>query len=260
VYFEDIRLYLERCIPGYYPAGDFDSDCDVDFYDFAIFALAWLTDDPNISLDDDNDVDIDDLALFCDNWLWQEGGETSMSFGFGEPLYTAAPPEQPQPEVESESPQPEPQQDESQGDYQQSMLAGPNETPGIWLVYDGNMMPNPGDEITVYIHADTILFCMGMGIEVVGDANIITAMSEADCNSFGWDNGWNSDPYIDPSGWLFISGVSWECTVNGTVGYFKFRYNSGEVTVSIMAESEAYYCQPVLFSPQPLIFGDPNQN
>ena len=65
-----------------------------------------------------------------------------------------------------------------------------------------------------------------------------------------------------------------ESTVNGTVGYFKFRYYSGEVDVSIVDErctsdtfditgdSSAYdaNCQPVLFSGQPLIFGhDPNE-
>jgi hypothetical protein len=88
-------------------------------------------------------------------------------------------------------------------------------------------------------------------------------MSEADCNNYGWDNGWDSDPYIDPSGWLSISGVSWERVVNGTVGYFKFRYNSGEVTVSINDEDICAYdadCQPVLSSGEPLIFGrDPNE-
>jgi hypothetical protein len=161
--------------------------------------------------------------------------------------------------------QPEPQQQaQSQGDYQQqSMLAGPNETPGIWLVYDGNMTPNSGDEITVYIHSDPMLLYMSTVVEVLGNANITTAMSEADCNSFGWDNDWNSDYYIYPAGRLHISGVSLERVVNGTVGYLKFRYNSGEVTVSITEESCAHDAdsQPVLFSPQPLIFGrDPNQN
>jgi hypothetical protein len=142
------------------------------------------------------------------------------------------------------------------------MLAGEGETAGIWLVYDGNMTPESGEEITVYIHADTMLFCMGTLVEVVGDANITSAMCEADCNTFGWDNGWNSDPYIDPAGWLYVSGVSWGGVVNGTVGYFKFRYYSGEVTVSITEESCAYdpNCQPVLFSGEPLIFGlDPNE-
>jgi hypothetical protein len=87
-------------------------------------------------------------------------------------------------------------------------------------------------------------------------------MSEADCNNYGWDNDWNSDPYIDPAGWLMISGVSWEGTVDGTIGYFKFRYYSGEVTFTINGESAAFdpNCAPVLFSPDSLIFGqDPNE-
>jgi hypothetical protein len=144
---------------------------------------------------------------------------------------------------------------------QQSMLAGEGETAGVWLVYDGNMTPNYGDEITVSIHSDPMLFTVGMIIEVAGDANITGAMSEADCNSYGWDNGWNSDPYIDPAGWLYLGGVSWEGVVNGTVGYFKFRYYGGDVTVSINEESITYdaNCAPVLLSGQPLIFGqDPN--
>jgi hypothetical protein len=145
---------------------------------------------------------------------------------------------------------------------QQSMLAGEGETAGIWLVYDGNMMPSYGDEITVYIHSDPMLLAIGMIVEVAGDANITTAMSEADCNNYGWDNGWNSDTYIDPAGWLLISGVSWEGVVDGTISYFKFRYNSGEVAFSINGESVAFdpNCEPVLFSGQPLIFGrDPNE-
>jgi len=86
-------------------------------------------------------------------------------------------------------------------------------------------------------------------------------MSEADCNNYGWDNDWNSDYYIDPEGWFMINDVSWEGTVSGTIGYFKFQYYSGQVTVSIDEISEAFdpNCQPVLFCGQPLIFGDPNQ-
>jgi hypothetical protein len=130
--------------------------------------------------------------------------------------------------------------------------------PAIYLVYDGNMTPDTNTEITVYIRTDKPLFCMGAVVTVSGDANIITGMSEADCNNYGWDNGWNSDPYIDPSGWIALSGVSWDCVANVTVSYFKFRYNSGQVTVSFDTENScAYdtYCQEVLFSPEPLVFG-----
>lgn len=58
-------------------AADLDEDCDVDFVDFAIFALAWLTEpgdaqwnpDCDISNTNDNIIDIKDLGVFCDNWL-----------------------------------------------------------------------------------------------------------------------------------------------------------------------------------------------
>ncbi len=57
-----------------YPSpADFNDDGIVNFFDYAPFAAAWLTDDPNYSLDDDNDVDINDLALFCGDWLWIAG-------------------------------------------------------------------------------------------------------------------------------------------------------------------------------------------
>ncbi len=104
--------------------------------------------------------------------------------------------------------------------------------------------------------------CYGYIINVSGDANITTAMGEADCNDYGWDTGWNSDPLIDPEGWVLLSGVSWECTVNCTIGYFKFRYYSGEVNVSISGDSQAFDANlmPVLFSGEPIVFGvDPNQ-
>jgi subtilisin family serine protease len=242
----------------YYHLGDFNGDGIVNFIDYAIFADAWLIND------------YADLAVLRENWLYQANwwiqpagsmmmGEGMSSQDMGTALASTVETvaEVSYPSVLAE------QQEESQGDnQQQSMLAGEGETAGIWLVYDGNMTPNSGDEITVYIHSDPMLLCMGIIVEIAGDANITTAMSEAECNNYGWDNGWNSDPYIDPNGWLFISGVSWESVVNGTVGYFKFRYNSGEVTVSVTEESCAYdaYFQPVLFSLEPLIFGcDPNE-
>jgi hypothetical protein len=202
---------------------DYNFDFFVNFEDFAIFANEWLTENPFISLDTDNDVDINDLKIFCNYWL--EGTVPSIM------VYEYEPNE-------------------------------PNEPPAVWLVYDGNMIPDYNDEITVYIHSDPMLFAMGVIIEVSGDANITTAMSESDCNNYGWDNGWNSDPIIDPNGWVYIWGISWEGTASGTVGYFKFRYYSGEVVVSITPDSgiSDANCMPVVFSQEPLIFGiDPNE-
>ncbi|MBN2019711.1 MAG: C10 family peptidase [Sedimentisphaerales bacterium] len=53
--------------------GDFDADCAVDFYDFALLADSWLQDDPLRDIapppEGDGIVDIYDLAILCDNWL-----------------------------------------------------------------------------------------------------------------------------------------------------------------------------------------------
>jgi len=134
-------------------------------------------------------------------------------------------------------------------------------TPAIYLICDNNT-PEPNEEVTVQIYSDVPLFCMGLGITVTGDAEITDAMSTADCNEYGWDPDWPTDPYIDPDeGWLYVSGVKWEGGVEGVVGYFKFRYNSGQVSVSIMEDSAAFDsdCAPVGFSTEALTFeSDPN--
>jgi hypothetical protein len=82
--------------------------------------------------------------------------------------------------------------------------------------------------------------------------------------SAGWDTDWPTDPYIDPAGWLYVSGVRWEGGAEGVVGYFKFRYNSGQISVSFMEDSEAYDsdCGAVLISGETLTFGagDPNES
>jgi hypothetical protein len=87
-------------------------------------------------------------------------------------------------------------------------------------------------------------------------------MCEADCNEYGWDNGWNSDPYFEDN-WVYLSGVSWPGEANEVVGYIKFRYHSGEVVVSITPEySDAFdaNCQSVEFSDKTLVFGEPDPN
>jgi hypothetical protein len=132
VYFDSIRLYLLTCFAGSYPVGDFKPDCVVNFYDFAIFALAWLTEsgEPNYNpacnitvAGGDDIIDECDLARFCDYWLWQEIGKTWMTFGFGEFLYI--PPPQ-QPETESQllsvsEPQPESHRRITEEDIQRSV-------------------------------------------------------------------------------------------------------------------------------------------
>ncbi|MHC4573093.1 MAG: C10 family peptidase [Planctomycetota bacterium] len=57
--------------------GDFDDECDVDFDDFAVFALAWMTQDGqagytpvcDISVPADRYIDWHDLDVLTDHWL-----------------------------------------------------------------------------------------------------------------------------------------------------------------------------------------------
>ncbi|MGA2914723.1 MAG: hypothetical protein ABSE89_01720 [Sedimentisphaerales bacterium] len=135
----------------------------------------------------------------------------------------------------------------------------------ISLICDTNMS-EPNEEVTVYIQTDTPLFAMGIGIYITGDANITTGMCEADCNEYGWDNGWNSDPYIDPNGYIYLSGVRWASNANGIISYIKFRYNSGQVSVYIDQENSVAFSWDgnsssyVPFSTDTLVFGEPDPN
>jgi len=62
---------------NYVYLGDFDYNCEMDFADFSIIALAWLTEPAdtrwnplcNISTPLDNIIDSRDLRLLCENWL-----------------------------------------------------------------------------------------------------------------------------------------------------------------------------------------------
>ena len=50
VFFDDIRLYLRRCMPWIIkPAADFSDNCIVDFADVAIMADQWLLSDVNVA-------------------------------------------------------------------------------------------------------------------------------------------------------------------------------------------------------------------
>jgi hypothetical protein len=141
------------------------------------------------------------------------------------------------------------------------VLAGVS-TAQISLIPDNNN-PDPNEEVTVYVHTDTPLVCMGLGVYVVGDANITSAMCEADCNQYGWDNGWNSDPYIDPNGYVYIGGVRWAGDANGVIGYFKFRFKHWQTRVYIDQESSCAFgwdANYVSLSTNVLLFGEPDPN
>lgn len=57
------------------PAGDFDSDGHIDFFDFGIFSVHWLRRNcledsccDGADLDHNGEVDLRDLAILCSNW------------------------------------------------------------------------------------------------------------------------------------------------------------------------------------------------
>jgi len=247
---------------------DYNGDEIVNFIDFALLFDEWQYQESNKSLDEDADVDINDLVVFCNNWLWTSlWSPRQQSFGqdmgimienTSEQAVVAVVVVETPSEMIVESP-------ETYGDEQMT-LDGEGAIPLVWLVYEGNTMPDYGDEITVYIHSDTNLMIMDIIAGIEGDAELTSAMSEIDCNEYGWDNGWDMNPYIDPEGWVEIAAISPSAffdgkEVNGTIGYFKFRYYTGQISVALTEGCIAdNNIAGVPFSTEPLFFGpDPNE-
>jgi parallel beta-helix repeat protein len=235
----------------YYRSPDFNKNGIVDFKDFAVLALTWLKGAGNggfneiCDLADDNIINVGDLELFCQNWLMQSEGVQSLMLGGGgaEKMKIMM-------------------EDIMEVGLQPMMET---QTPAIYLTCDTNS-PDPNTEVTVYVYTDTPLFVLDVYATVAGDANITTAMGSYDCTDYGWDPGWNWNPYIDePNGIVEFGGISWTAVANGTVGYFKFIYHSGKVSVSFDQECSIAFgygssCPSVPFSTDALIFGrDPNE-
>jgi hypothetical protein len=229
---------------------DFNYDGIVNLKDYAMFARNWQatwsgSNSKDVyDLKDDNVINFKDLSIFDTCWLMNRTGPTTVVLvdrpagGMGMSLM---------------------QQNESESDSNSTPppgVAGDGQTAHMWFVCDNNM-PNIGDEVTVTVYSDMSLFCLGVYGQITGDAILTTAMDSNDCTSYGWDPGWNSDPYLDDDGYFYIDGVSWNATATGVVGYFKFHYNCGQIAVNIL-ENDSYPTD-ALFSPRTYYIGDPNQ-
>jgi hypothetical protein len=73
-YFDDIRLYIPRCLPTLLmkPAGDITGDCVVDYSDLDMMAEQWLDTAPPALIADlnaDNKVNLKDFAKLAQDWL-----------------------------------------------------------------------------------------------------------------------------------------------------------------------------------------------
>jgi len=69
VYFDDIRLYIPRCVAEYGPDADLSGDCIVYLEDLKIMAEEWLTSGTKADLVEDNNVNFKDYAVLMDGWL-----------------------------------------------------------------------------------------------------------------------------------------------------------------------------------------------
>ncbi|OQA02889.1 MAG: hypothetical protein BWY69_00785 [Planctomycetes bacterium ADurb.Bin401] len=69
IYFDDIRLYPPRCMPGKTP--DFTGDCFVDYNDLREMANKWLGSpvDPTIDLNQDDKINLGDFAILAEYWF-----------------------------------------------------------------------------------------------------------------------------------------------------------------------------------------------
>jgi hypothetical protein len=76
VYFDDIRLYIRRCVPEFAAAADFTDDCLVNLRDFGILASQWLQPPGSPSADiaqpPDGIVNSLDLRVLADSWLTED--------------------------------------------------------------------------------------------------------------------------------------------------------------------------------------------
>jgi hypothetical protein len=241
---------------------DFNHDGSVDFRDFAKLAMYWMHTDCNdtnhcdgtdLNSVPDGKVDFLDLMLFAQFWLNPAISQTQM-------LQESAS-SQSLPAISTQTASLEGISSASPEQMSISSLESPAYPP-IYLSCDTNSL-DPNQEVTIYVNSPTPLFCLGLGVYITGDANITDAMKESDCNSYGWDNGWNSNPYIDPNGkYVYLGSVRWNADANGVVGYLKIRYNGGDVNAyTDTVNSSAFTwnaandsCYPISFSTDVLVF------
>ncbi len=117
--------------------------------------------------------------------------------------------------------------------------------------------PDPNEVITVWIHSDAPLFFMNMLIRINGDATITAAMNKTDCNDFGWDSEVTPISTINPDNSIQFLGLNWSNNYNETIGYLKFRCNSGQVSVYIDNENSLAFSwsEGFTYSTEPIVVG-----
>ena len=226
---------------------------------------AWLASPQSANWDSeynyipDEIINFNDLAFFASHWGQPSGWIDSYS-GLGMSISEGSDEIVLEDSSFNEQLETLPEEEQSEYDY----IPDYN-FPAIYLTCDNNS-PDPNTEVTVYVHSDTPLLDLFYWGEVLGDAELTAAMSTADCNQYGWDPGWQMDSYFDMEGLVGIGGVKFESDASGTVGYFKFIYHGGLVTVSTLNDWSGAYSwdeqgiHTIPFTQEPLLIGrDPNE-
>ena len=226
---------------------DFNHDDTVNFIDYAMLAGVWGQTGYSGACDlyGDGTINNYDLGEFVKEWL------VTRSFGAGSFLSMA----EFNDFLADVNDVNEPNEPNERNEPAQPQMA-------LHLVCE-NLYPDPNSDVTLYVQSDVSLSSLGVYIEIAGDATITGAMNENDCNQFGWDPGWWSEPDIDPNGtYAFINGLMWDDPngPSGDVGYFTIHYNSGPVTITV-ANNATYDAnqQPVAFDSNSIILGGEQQ-
>jgi hypothetical protein len=121
-------------------------------------------------------------------------------------------------------------------------------------------IPDPNQEVTVYVQTDKPLWGMWLYATVAGDVTITDAIDWEDCNDYGWDPGWSGVPELSADGHTIgFGGLKLTSDANGVVGYFKFIYHSGQVTISMVGDAVDGDWNMVPVSTGTLVFGQSQQ-
>jgi len=225
----------------YHSNVDFNTDSIINFVDYAMLVNHWgqSSTDANFSSTYDlvanNVIDYGDMMYFCDWWLWHGAWLDAGSEYVG--TYAMLPP-------------PEPNEPNAPAQLQTA----------LHLACE-NLVPDPDSDVILYVQSDVSLLSMGVGFVIDGNATVTGAIGAADCDQFGWDPSWCSDPDIDPNGtWAYISDANLSGSGTGDVGYFTIHYNSGPVTITVIDNSSAdVNSQPVAFDSNSITLGSEEQ-
>lgn len=118
--------------------------------------------------------------------------------------------------------------------------------------------PDPNQVITVWINADAPLIYMNITLRLTGDYTITGVMDAVDQADYGWTTPFflSSEINLEDKS---VTLQAFQMSPNtGTIGYFKFRCNSGRVSVAMdTTQSTAlYWGQTFTLSEEPIVVGE----